>query len=524
MRIIERRFLRGPNLYARTPCLLAVIEVDAGAPGGLAAAYHLQRSVEELNLLAGAPGQFGCVRAVRGDGRRFRVVCGYANEEVAAEALDIALDHVNHVRAGKPYPLEPHAEALRRLAEAFPSVAMPARKIPVIAVTGTNGKTTTTLLAAHAARMAGRTTAWTTTQGVFVDGRKLKEGDCTGYWSARMVLENPVVEFAVLETARGGILKRGLGFEACDVAVMLNVAADHLGLDGIDTIEELAQVKSVVVRTATRAAVLNAEDKYCVAAAGMLRPGVEVVYFSMDPDNAVLLQHLGQGGRAVYHHDGSLVVADGGRHEELVRVEHMPVTLGGRAVFNTANCLAAAAALMASGFTKAEIAHGLTSFVSDARSNPLRANVFDVHGITVIVDYAHNPAAYAAMAGMAQAMARGRLLGIITAPGDRRDEELEDIGRVCARHFDDIIVYESSSRGRRMGGTVEVIVRGAREVAGGARIHEEWVDVEAIRRGITLCEPGDVLVFSCGTSLATLVEALRLPDPESAARIAAELT
>jgi cyanophycin synthetase len=516
VKLLERRFLRGPNLYARTPCLLAV--VDAGE-GGFDNAQALQRCFSDVCREAGVSGPPTCIRPDPGSPNRFRVVFGYNDEDAAAAALDLAVDFINH----KAKSFHEMTAQVRAAAKGRCSVALSPR-VPVVAVTGTNGKTTTTLLIAHAARLAGRTTASTTTQGVFIDGHAVSKGDCTGYWSAREALDNPVVEFAVLETARGGILKRGLGFQHCDVAVMLNVSADHLGLDGVETVEDLAEVKGIVVGTARKAAVLNAEDRHCVAAAARLAQGVEVIYFSLDPDHPVLLRHLEQGGGAAYLHDGTVVVAGGARHEEVLRAEHMPVTLCGRAAYNTANCLAAAAALMASGFSTAEIARGLATFVSDGRTNPLRANVFDVRGITVIVDYAHNPAAYAAMAGMARALARGRLVGIITAPGDRRDIELEDIGKVCAERFDDIIVYESSSRGRGMGGTVAVIVRGARQSNGKAGIHEEWRDIDAIRHGIRMCVPGDVLVFSCGTSLDTLVEALRLPDPESAARIAAELS
>ncbi|MGB9108299.1 MAG: Mur ligase family protein, partial [Telluria sp.] len=184
-------------------------------------------------------------------------------------------------------------------------------RIPVVAVTGTNGKTTTTLLVAHAARMAGLRTGVTTTEGVFIDGQRIAKGDCTGYRSARSVLTSPDVDFAVLETARGGILKRGLAYDLCDVAVVLNVSADHLGLDGIDSVEELAKVKAVVARRASRAVVLNAEDDHCVAMAAALADGVEPLYFSLDADNPVLLRHLDKGGRAVYYAEGAIVLANG---------------------------------------------------------------------------------------------------------------------------------------------------------------------------------------------------------------------
>ncbi|WP_229508042.1 Mur ligase family protein [Massilia sp. Dwa41.01b] len=278
-------------------------------------------------------------------------------------------------------------------------------RIPVVAVTGTNGKTTTTLMIGHTARVAGLGTGVTTTEGVFVDGRRLVQGDCTGYWSARTVLTAPDVDFAVLETARGGILKRGLAFDYCDVGVVLNVSPDHLGLDGIDTIEDLAQVKAVVAQSAARAVVLNAEDALCVSMVRRAKPGAEVIFFSMNPDNPILLKHLEDGGRGTYVQDNAIVIADGTRQQELMRVEAMPASYNGLARYNIANALAAAAALMAAGFSNVQIADGLSTFVSDSKTNPLRTNVFDVRGVTVIVDYAHNPAAYAALAEMARAAA-----------------------------------------------------------------------------------------------------------------------
>jgi cyanophycin synthetase len=396
-------------------------------------------------------------------------------------------------------------------------------RIPLIAVTGTNGKTTTALLIAHAVRMAGRSTGVTTTHGVFINGKTVAVGDCTGYWSARTVLASPEVEFAVLETARGGILKRGLAFDRCDVGVVLNVAEDHLGLDGIDTIEDLAQVKAVVAASATRAAVLNAEDALCVSMVRRLKPGTEVVFFSMGPDNPVLLKHLGDGGRGAYVQDNAIVIADGSRQMELLRVESMPVAFGGLARFNIANALAATAALMAAGFSHLQIVAGLSTFVSDGRTNPLRTNVFDIRGVTVIVDYAHNPAAYSAMADMARALLPRHLVGIVTAPGDRRDSDLLQVGRVCGERFDELVVYESSSRGRAYGDAADLIFEGAEEVVGASdTLHCEHDVADAIALGLSLCSPGDVLVFACGSSLKVFIDAIRSTDPESADLIAAQ--
>jgi cyanophycin synthetase len=397
-------------------------------------------------------------------------------------------------------------------------------RIPLIAVTGTNGKTTTTLLIEHAARMTGLRTGVTTTEGVFIDGQSICKGDCTGYRSARTVLASPDVDFAVLETARGGLLKRGLAYDRCDVSVVLNVSSDHLGLDGVDSLEELAKVKAVVAQRASRAVVLNAEDDHCVAMAAGLAENVEVLYFALDADNPVLLRHLDNGGRAVYLEDNTIVLANGARHEALVDVRQMPVTLGGAARYNIANSLAAAAALAASGFGNAEIADGLRSFVSDFKHNPLRSNVFDVEGVTVIVDYAHNTAAYAALAETARALTPGRLVGVVAAPGDRRDVDLVDIGATCAAGFDELVVYESENRGRAAGTVADKLLEGIRA----AKFEEDHLQVEldvhkAIRAGLARCEKGDVLVFGCGSDITELLEAIRPTAPEVAKRIETEM-
>jgi cyanophycin synthetase len=363
----------------------------------------------------------------------------------------------------------------------------------------------------------------TTTEGVFIDGERIVKGDCTGYRSARTVLASPDVDFAVLETARGGILKRGLAFDRCDVAVVLNVSADHLGLDGIDTVEALARVKFVIAERARRAVVLNAEDDHCVAMSSELEHGVEILYFSLDADNPVLLRHLENGGRGVYLEDNMIVLATGARHEALLDVRTMPCTLKGAARYNIANALAAAAALSASGFGNLEIAAGLRTFVSDWKHNPLRSNVFDVDGVTVIFDYAHNTAAYAALAETARAMTPGRLVGVVAAPGDRRDEDLVAIGETCAAGFDELVVYETENRGRASGEVAALLVRGARL----GKYETDHLQVqlnvhEAIRAGLARCEPGDVLVFGCGSALTELTEAIRPTSPATASRIEAE--
>jgi cyanophycin synthetase len=396
-------------------------------------------------------------------------------------------------------------------------------RIPVIAITGTNGKTTTTLMIDHTLRQAGIVTGCTTTEGVSIDGLPVTQGDCTGYWSARTVLSAPEVEFAVLETARGGILKRGLAYDRCDVAVVLNVSADHLGLDGVDTLEDLIRVKAVVAEAASRAVVLNAEDPHCVAIGAGLEPQVERIYFSCTEQHSVLQRHLENGGRAVYlDQDGAIMLADGGARHRLMLANDMPAALGGCARHNIANGMAAAAAMMASRLSPTLIAQGLSSFVSDARRNPMRTNVYDVAGVQVIADYAHNPAAFTAMADTARALTSGRTVAVITSPGDRQDEHFQQIGEICAEGFDAAIFYEwaDEDRGRVHGERAAIMhaaASAARGATGGMMIETD--PASALRKGLALCQPGDVLFYSCGSSVNELVEAIRPVDPVSAERI-----
>jgi cyanophycin synthetase len=546
-----------------------------GDPAGWV--YVLVMVQRELQRLAGGARQFDVVHLLPGSPVHYRLVSGYTSEALAAEALAAAIALMTALAEDAAFDVAVPLAALRVTAArqaVSPAIAkvlgaaqqrgvpvlalgenpaqfqlgwgslqtrivddatalpagsadgvLPAGdgRIPIIAVTGTNGKTTTALMLAHAVQLAGLRCGLTTTEGVYIDGERVVKGDCSGYWSARRVLTSPEVDFAVLETARGGILKRGLAFDRCDVTVVLNVSADHLGLDGIDTVRDLAVVKGLVAQVASRAVVLNAEDLHCTAMTRRLDPGVEVLYFSLDPDHPVLLRHLEQDGRAAYLQDGTVVLADGSRRHALLNVNAMPSSLGGHARYNIANGMAAAAALLASGFSDVQIAAGLSSFVSDHQSNPLRSNIFHLResGITLIVDYAHNAAAYTALGQAARSMAQRRVLGVITAPGDRRDVDLHDIGRVCGSNFDQLTVYESARRGRGAGETGALIVRGIEQSGGLCKAWRQIDDVRAaLAYALALAQPGDVLVYSCPGTLEHLYQALLAHDTEAAATVA----
>ncbi len=516
-----------------------VMPGDAAGDGGIsecaseqelalafAAARHFGRRVTIERLVDGARyvGEAGAAAASDG----LAALCARASAKLGLEqgAIELAYDETAPDEASvigvkAPLPRREHARDIE--VDAFLDRLGGHCRIPLIAVTGTNGKTTTTLMIAHAAALAGRRTGHTSTHGISIGGAMVASGDCTGYWSHRAVLSAPEVDLAVLETARGGILKRGLAYDSCTVGVVLNVSDDHLGMEGVDTVEQLARVKELVAACASGAAVLNADDAHCVAMARRLGHGAELIYFSLAVDNPAVLAHLAGGGRALVADGASLVVADSTGKRTLMAVTEIPCTLGGRARYNIANSLAAAAALLGAGFQDTEIAAGLAGFVSDVQSNPLRTNLFEVRGITVVVDYAHNAAAYASLAETARAMTQGVVVGVVTSPGDRRDEELHSTGRSCGAGFDKLVVYESASRGRPYGQAAAIIRQGALSSCANPALVEGVNDrVQALRRAFALCSPADVLVY-CGTSVGALIEALEPIDAQAARAIASQV-
>ncbi len=387
-------------------------------------------------------------------------------------------------------------------------------RIPIIAVTGTNGKTTTVRIISHILRGTGRKVGLTSTDGIMVDERLVIRGDASGPRSAQRVLQNPSVDFAVFEVARGGLLREGLGYQRHDVGVVLNVAGDHLGRHGIDTLEDLAYLKQVVVEAVPRGgySVLNADDPLVVK---MERASVgEVIWFSMDPDNEMVASHVRRDGWALVLEETdrgeTIVIKRGPRTIPLAQVRRIPATFGGRARMNVANALAASAAAHAAGIHLHDIRQGLLSFAPSYALAPGRLNLVVVGGVTVVVDYAHNPAGLRALGDFIENLADPsrprdivvhRRIGVIAMPGDRRDEDMREMGEVAARHFDRVIVREDQNlRGRAPGEAAELVMSGveAKIRAGEGRTRTVEVvpdEIDAVRKALGQAHEGDIVVL-----------------------------
>ncbi len=392
-------------------------------------------------------------------------------------------------------------------------------RIPIVAVTGSNGKTTTTRMIAHIFKGMGRSVGMTTTDGIYIDERLVKRADASGPKSAQMVLQNPRVDFAVFETARGGILREGLGYGRNDVAVVINVTGDHLGLKGIDSLEQLAAVKQVVVEAVPRTgyAVLNADDPLVLemrkACSG------SVILFSMQEKHELIEKWVRRGRKAVTLEKGPLgemmVIREGRRTMPIAWVHTLPATFEGRARMMVQNAMAAAAAAHAAGAHLHDIRQGLRSFTTSIYQAPGRLNVFDMNGVRVIIDYAHNAAGLATLGDFVERLTSdapngGRpgepswsanlRLAVVATAGDRRDEDMRELGRVAARHFDDVIIREDrSTRGRQRGETAALVLEGVREaMATGARVGNAEIvtdEMDATRRALDRSRPGDLVVL-----------------------------
>ena len=376
-------------------------------------------------------------------------------------------------------------------------------RVPIAAITGTNGKTTTARMLAHIAKMAGYTPGLTTTDGVYIDGQRTVEGDMTGPVSARMVLADPQIDMAVLETARGGLLRSGMGVPQVDVGAVLNVQSDHLGLKGIDTLEQLAEIKRIVVEVARECAVLNADDPNVLKMSGYTDAKV-ICYVTMNPSHPLVREHIRAGGRACALEAGinghMITLYDKGSHIPLMWTHLIPATLEGRALHNVQNAMVAAAMAFSLGIKLDPIRQGLRTFDTTFFQVPGRMNVYSEHPFKVLMDYGHNAHAVGVMADLAQRLdVVGRRIVVLAGPGDRRDEDLRAIAEAVAGKFDHYICRRDDSLRGRDGDEVPRIIAKALQASG---VPEDAISIipdeqQAIDAALRMGQPGDlVLVFA----------------------------
>ena len=376
-----------------------------------------------------------------------------------------------------------------------------AARVPIAAITGTNGKTTTARMLAHITKMAGFTPGLTTTDGVYIDGQRTVPGDMTGPVSARMVLADPQIDVAVLETARGGLLRAGMGVNEVNVGAVLNVQADHLGLKGIDTLEQLAEVKRIVVEVATDCAVLNADDALVLKMSGYTE-AKNICYVTLNPHHSLVREHIRAGGRACALEAGvngqMITLYDRSGHIPLLWTHLIPATLEGRATHNVQNAMFAAAMAFSLGIKLDAIRQGLRTFDATFFQAPGRMNIFSEHPFKVLFDYGHNAHAVAALADLAQRLdVTGRRIVVLAGPGDRRDEDLVAIANAVAGRFDHYICRRDDSLRERAPDEVPRIQAKALRAAG---VAEQAISVipdeqDAIAAALNMGQPGDLLLI-----------------------------
>ncbi|MBK9421462.1 MAG: cyanophycin synthetase [Flavobacteriales bacterium] len=414
--------------------------------------------------------------------------------------------------------LDPTTGLGRNVAEPVVDMLFPPgapSRIPIIAVTGTNGKTTTTRLIAHIMRSHGNKVGMTCSDGVYIMNRLLMQGDCTGPISAQFVLKDPLVDMAVLETARGGMVRSGLGFESCDVGICTNVAADHLGLKDINTLEDLASVKSTVPRSVRRDgyAILNADDDLVMAMRKQC--DCKIALFSLDETNRLIRQHCKLGGLAAIYENGFITISKGEWKLRIEKAVNVPLTLGGKAVFNIQNILPAVLAAYVQGVKMEELKEALSTFVPSPAQTPGRLNLFQFKNFQVVVDYAHNPHGFEALGRFLSKVTDSPKVGVIAGVGDRRDEDTVTLGRLSAQMFDEIIIRQDRNlRGKSDNDIIALMVKGIQEVDPNKKFTIIKKEDEAIRYAISTAKPGSFLTLCSDVVPDALALVMKLKEEE----------
>lgn len=419
--------------------------------------------------------------------------------------------------------IEPAEGLARNVAEPVIDMLFPDRsngRIPIIAITGTNGKTTTTRLTAHISKSAGKKVGYTTSDGVYIQNQLLMKGDCTGPISAQFVLKDPTVDFAVLECARGGILKSGLSFEHCDVGIVTNVASDHIGLGGINSVEQMARVKAVVPETVYPHgyAVLNAEDDLVYAMKKDLK--CNVALFSMDENNPRIQEHCKKGGLATVYENGYISILKGTWKIRVCHVKDIPVTFEGKAVHNIANCLPSVmATYLFKAITIEDIRTGLQTFISSSITTPGRLNFFHFKHFTFLADFAHNPHGLKLLCQFVEQLDYPYKVGVISGTGDRRDEDIRELGSISAAYFDEIIIRcDKNLRGRTAEEIIALLQEGVNSV--NPNIPQTVIANEnlALEHIYANYKPGALYTIMCDVVAGALDKIKELKDRESSSQ------
>ncbi len=374
-------------------------------------------------------------------------------------------------------------------------------RVPIASITGTNGKTTVSRMVAHINKLSGDTVGLATTDGVYIDGNLTVKGDLTGPKAAQMILRDPTVDMAVLETARGGLLRSGMGYERCDVGAVLNIDADHLGLKGVETVEDLAKVKRIVVEVATDTAVLNADDELCLKMADHTKAD-HICYVTMNAQHPLVREHVRMGGRAVVLEQGMnghmITIYENSSNIQLMWTHLIPATMDGKAMHNVQNAMFAAAISYSMGKTLEDIRQGLRTFATSYFQAPGRLNVFDEHPFKVILDYGHNPAAIEAMTKLCtQLEPKGRKIVSISMPGDRRNEDYAAAAAIVAGKFDHYICRADDGRRGRGPSEVPDLLRDGL-IANGVTEEQIQVipsEVEAVDAALSMGQPDDLVLL-----------------------------
>ncbi len=391
--------------------------------------------------------------------------------------------------------------------------------IPIVAVTGTNGKTTTTRLVAHIAKTAGFKVGYTTSDGVYIQNQLMVKGDCTGPLSTQFVLKDPTVDFAVLECARGGILKNGLAFRNCDVAIVTNISADHIGLGGISSLEQMAKVKAVLPETVINSgyAILNAEDDLVYA----MHKGLtcNVAFFSMDEKNPRIVEHCKKGGYASIYENGYITIMKGNWKVRVIKVADVPITYGGKALHNIMNCLPAVlASYLWRNIKIDDIKLALQTFLPSPTQAPGRLNLFQFKQFQFLVDFAHNPAGLNLLCDFINKLEGSPKVGLISGTGDRRDEDIRELGRISAKNFDEIIIRQDKNlRGRSAEEMVNLLVEGINESkTKDIPIKIIYNEKEAIMHAYNTAKPGSLITIMCDVVAEALDLIKELKEQEDA--------